>query len=283
LNKITTFLQLIKFEHSLFALPFAYLGLFLACGGWPGWFLFGVVTIAMVSMRTSAMGLNRLIDLRFDALNPRTESRVVAMNLVTQPMVWFVTVLSFGVFLFSVARLHPMCLKLAPIPIVMVWVYPYLKKFTWLSHLFLGTILGIAPYGGWLAARGDWSWIPGLLAISVTTWVTGFDLFYALQDMEFDRRQNLKSFPARFGVKPTLIATRILHGMTLASLALLGSWLGLGVWYWAGWVVICTLILKEHQLVARFGLKKINVAFFNMNAWVSVVLFAAVITDLLVK
>jgi len=271
--KIKTFFDLIKFEHSVFALPFAYLGLFLAEGGLPGPTLFVWVTVAMVAIRTTAMAVNRLIDSRDDEENPRTHARAQSIRLLTRPVIWAAVFVSVGIFMFAASRLHPICFRLAPVPIVLVWVYPYLKKITWLTHFCLGLILGIAPYGGWLASRGEWSWTAGLLTIAVTCWVAAFDMFYALQDVEFDRAKGLNSFPACFGVSKTILAARLLHGVTLLTLVYLGASLRLGFWYWAGWVIAFGLIAREHQLIARFGLAKINEAFFNMNAWVSVAIF----------
>jgi 4-hydroxybenzoate polyprenyltransferase len=176
--------------------------------------------------------------------------------------------------------LHPVCFKLAPIPIALVWVYPYLKKISWLSHFVLGIILGIAPYGAWLASRGSGSWAPGLLMLAVTSWVSGFDMVYALQDIDFDRKHGLKSFPVEFGVERTLSAVRYLHGVTIAALFGVGFLLKMGVWSWAGWGVVVGLIVREHQLVQRHGLKKINEAFFGMNALVSAAIFIAAAMDL---
>ena len=279
LNKITVFFNLIKFEHSLFALPFAYLGLFLAGGGFPQFHIFLWVTVAMVAIRTSAMSLNRLIDQAIDEKNPRTKQRGDSLRMLRRPVVWVITFVSIAIFLVACAQLNPLCFALSPIPILFVWIYPSLKKITWLSHLFLGMILGIAPYGGWLAARAQWSWIPVLLVLAVAAWVSGFDMFYALQDVEFDRMENLKSFPVRFGVEKAMVAARWLHGVTLVALGALGVILRLGFWYWTGWLVIVGLIVREHRLVSRFGVGKINEAFFNMNAWVSVIIFIATAID----
>ncbi len=280
IEKIKSFFWLIKFEHSIFALPFAYLGLFLAEGGLPRFSIFLWVTVAMVSIRTAGMCFNRLIDEPIDAKNPRTKARSQSIQFLTRPVLWAITGFVLILFVLSAGLLNHLCLSLSPVPIFLVWAYPHLKKFTWLSHFVLGMILSIAPYAGWLAAGGEWSWVPFLLTVAVFTWVSGFDLFYALQDVEFDQSHQLKSFPARFGTESTLWAVRILHSTTLISLSLFGFILKMGLWYWLGWSAALVLILKEHRLVARFGLGKINEAFFNMNAWVSVVIFVAVAMDL---
>ncbi len=279
MNKLKAFFQLIKFEHTLFALPFAYLGLFLAEGGFPRGSIFFWTSLTMVSIRTCGMALNRLADESIDARNPRTVGRKKLIELLTHPILWFATVFSAAIFLFSTHRLNTLCFALAPIPIFLVFVYPFLKRFTWLSHFWLGAILGLAPLGGWLASRGVWSWSPVLLTLAVMFWVSGFDMFYALQDMEFDRLEHLKSFPARFGAKATLLVTRFLHALTILMLAVSGFVFGLGIWYGIGVVLAAGFILKEHVLLARFGLQKINEAFFNLNAWVSVIIFLGVFLE----
>ena len=278
--KIKTFFRLIKFEHSVFALPFAYLGLFVAEGGFPRFSIFCWVTLAMVAVRTAGMCLNRLIDEPIDQENPRTKDRSFAIHSLTHPVLWIIVISALTLFIFSAANLNRLCLALAPVPIFLVCLYPHLKKFTWLSHFILGIILGIVPYGGWLASAETWSWTPFLLTVAVTAWVSGFDMFYALQDVDFDKAHNLKSFPAQFGIEKTLLAVRILHALTICALALFGLILKMGFWYWMGWLIVLGLIIKEHRLVVRFGLSKINEAFFNMNAWVSVIIFLAVTMEL---
>lgn len=282
IEKIKTFFHLIKFEHSIFALPFAYLGLFLAEGGFPRFSIFLWVTIAMVAIRTSGMCLNRLIDEPIDQENPRTKDRALQIHFLKRPVLWVITICALVVFVVSSAKLNHLCLLLSPIPIFLIWVYPNLKKFTWLSHFVLGIILGIAPYAGWLSSTATWSWIPFLLTLAVTSWVSGFDMFYALQDVDFDKSRHLRSFPVEFGIQKTLGTVRILHALTIFALAVFGFVLKMGFWYWAGWLVVLALIVKEHRLVSRFGLSKINEAFFNMNAWVSVVIFLAMTMELTV-
>lgn len=280
MNKAKVFFDLIKFEHSIFALPFAYLGLFLAEGGLPRFNVFFWVTVTMVTVRTSAMCLNRLIDQTIDEQNPRTCGRIQAIYFLKRPVIWVVAFISIVISSFAASRLNFLCFALLPIPLFLIWIYPYLKRITWLSHFILGIILGIAPYGGWLASRPVWAWPPFLLTLAVTSWVSGFDMFYALQDVAFDRTHQLKSFPVRFGVERTMGMVRILHGFTVLTLAWFGWILNLGIWYWIGWLAAATLIFREHRLVSRFGLSKINEAFFKMNAWVSVVIFLAMTLEL---
>ena len=281
-QKIKTFFNLIKFEHSIFALPFAYLGLFLAEGGFPRFSIFLWVTIAMVAVRTAGMCLNRLIDERIDQENPRTQDRARQIHFLKRPVLWIVTACALILFVASAAKLNHLCLLLTPIPIFLIWLYPHLKKFTWLSHFVLGIILGIAPYAGWLSSAATWSWIPLLLTVAVTSWVCGFDMFYALQDVEFDTLRHLRSYPVQFGIQRTFQTIRLLHAITVFALAVFGFVLRMGIWYWAGWLIVVGLIVKEHRLVGRFGLSKINEAFFNMNAWVSVVIFIAMTMELTV-
>ena len=282
-RKFKAFFKLVKFEHSVFALPFAYLGLFLGENGFPRVRLLVWVTVAMIAIRTSAMCFNRLIDEQIDEKNPRTRERIELIHLLSRPRLWIITVFSVILFVFASAQLNPLCFRLSVIPVLLVWIYPHLKKMTWLSHFVLGLILGIAPVGGWLASRMEWSWIPLILTAAVTAWVSGFDMFYALQDIGFDRAYRLKSFPESFGVAPTVFGARILHALTVLFLAFLGHRLGFGIWYWVGWFVIVALIVREPFLVYRFGLTKIDEAFFNMNAWVSVVIFVATVFDLITR
>lgn len=274
------FLKDIKFEHSLFALPFAYLGLFLAEGGWPRGVIFFWVTVAMVSFRTFAMAVNRLIDRQIDLKNPRTRLRALPLKKLTPRFVQVAAFLSVLVFIISASRLGILCLILSPIPILLAWIYPYLKRFTWLSHGVLGIILGISPYGAWLASRGEFSWTPGLLLIGVASWVAGFDIFYSLQDYEFDREFGLQSIPVRVGEIRSLRIVGLLHGVALASWTAAGALAGLGWIYGAGLVLVALFLFREHWMVHRFGRMQIEQAFFTMNAAVSVVIFLATLVDL---
>lgn len=280
LRKTGEFLEMIKFEHSIFALPFAYLGLFLGEGGWPRLNLFLWVTLAMVSFRTMAMGLNRLLDAAIDAKNPRTQNRAIPAGRLKKHFVWICAVISFFVFEASAYKLGNFCFQLTPIPVFLAWVYPLLKRFTWFCHFVLGIILGIAPYGAWLASGQGFSWIPGFLTLGIITWVAGFDMIYALQDAEIDRREGLQSLPARFGQAKTVITTRVLHVFTLAAWAAAGKLAGLGVFYAAGLAAAAFFLIRQHWLVRSYGVQKLNEAFFTMNAVVSVTVFAAVVFDL---
>ena len=270
---ITAFLRDIKFEHSLFALPFAYLGLFLAENGLPRPRLLFWVTAAMVTFRTFGMAANRLFDRKIDAENPRTAGRALPQKKLTPGFVCGITLLSLALFAGTAWKLGPLCFFLAPIPIVLAAVYPFLKRFTWLSHGVLGIILGISPYGAWLASRPEFSWTPGLLLVGVASWVAGFDILYALQDFEFDRGRGLHSLPVRIGKKQALTAALLLHLVSLLAWAGAGTLAGLGWIYAAGLAVVTTFLAREHWLVHRFGLARIQQAFFTMNVGVSLAVF----------
>jgi 4-hydroxybenzoate polyprenyltransferase len=280
-GKITDFFKLVKFEHSLFALPFAYLGLFVAEGGLPRLHIALWVTVAMVALRTAAMCLNRLIDRAIDEENPRTYSRINLIKSISPKKIRLITIFSLILFVVSAVNLNALCLKLSAIPIVLIIVYPFSKKFTWCSHFILGIILGIAPCGGWFASSAEWSWIPVVLALAVCLWVSGFDMFYALQDIEFDRTHGLHSFPARFGFERTIKIAGFLHGVAIVLLGCFGWMVMAGIWYWLGWFLALILMVREHGLVRQFGLSKINEAFFNLNAWVSVIIFLSTFLDLI--
>ena len=268
---------MIKFEHSIFALPFAYLGLVLAREA--RWQVWAGVTIAMVSFRTMGMAANRLIDRKVDSANPRTAGRALPAGKLKTGFVWQAAILSFLIFEVSTFQLNPLCFRLSPIPFLLAWFYPLAKRFTWLSHFILGIILGIAPYGAWLASGAPFSWVPGFLTIGVAAWVAGFDIIYALQDMEFDRKSGLYSFPARFGPAPALTAAAFLHAVTLTAWAFAGKEAGTGILFYAGIAAAAIFLIRQHWLVRSFTLERIEEAFFTMNALVSLTIFIASLAD----
>ncbi len=269
-NKFVIFLEMIKFEHSIFALPFAYLGLLFAEEGLPRLSLFLWVTLAMVSFRTMGMGLNRLIDVQIDTANPRTKSRALPQGLLKPEFVWALTFISFVIFEFTAYKLGPLCFRLSPIPVFLAFLYPWTKRFTWLCHTVLGIILGIAPYGAWLASRPSFSWIPGFLTLGVTAWVAGFDIIYALQDIEFDRKNHLFSVPAAMGTSASLMLTHVLHAAALSAWFAAGWIAGAGIIYKAGLILVGLFLIRENWLVRSFGVAKVGEAFFTMNSIVSV-------------
>ncbi|MFZ5802969.1 MAG: UbiA-like polyprenyltransferase [Candidatus Omnitrophota bacterium] len=282
-KKIRLFLEMIKFEHSVFALPFAYLGLFLAAGGWPAFSVFLWVTVAMVSFRTTAMSLNRIIDRWIDARNPRTAGRAIPAGHLKVPFTWVTALFSFFVFAFSAWRLGPVCFGLCWIPAGLAFLYPWMKRFSWLSHGVLGSILAIAPSGAWLAAGRELSLVPVFFSCGVACWVAGFDIIYALQDEDFDRTSGLHSVPARWGRTVSLRTVMVLHGVAVVFWAGAGLLAPLGFFYSIGLALTAGMLLRENLLIRRYGMQKLQEAFFRLNAWISLVLFVSVLADLWTK
>jgi len=278
-------LEMIKFEHTLFALPFALLGMMLAAEGWPPARTVLWIVAAMVGARSAAMGFNRLVDRGIDAANPRTASRALPAGLVTPTFV--AGFVAAGVVLLVVAawQLNPLCLKLAPVALMILLGYSYTKRFTALSHLALGLALAGAPLGAWIGVRGDVAVTPLLLAGVVLLWVAGFDVLYALQDEEFDRRSGLHSIPARFGVVPALWISIVLHAVMLALLGLLPRSYppGLGVAYWVGVAGCAALLGYQHSIVRPGDLSRLNAAFFTTSGVLAAWLFVATAVDLLLR
>ena len=280
MKKVIVFLQMVKIEHSLFALPFAYLGMVLAGDGLPSWRIFLLATTAMVSGRTFGMTVNRLADKDIDGENPRTQDRALPQGLLSEPFVWTAILVSAVIFFASVFFLPHICLYLSPLPLFAMVLYPYLKRFTWGSHIFLGLILGMAPMGGWLAVRGSFALTPFLISAAVVCWVSGFDILYALQDYRFDLKSDLHSIPARWGRRNAIFISRTFHFFALIGFAAFLVWDRSGVWAWAGFVIVAAIIIREHRILAAEGLRKLETAFFTSNAWVGVIFFTGVLLDL---
>ncbi len=283
LRSLRVVLEMIKFEHTLFALPFALAGMMLAAGGWPAWPTVGWIVVAMVGARSAAMGWNRLVDRDVDAANPRTRTRALPAGLVTPGFVAGFVVAGLALLLLAAWRLNPLCLALSPVAIVVLLGYSHAKRFTWLAHLLLGLALGGAPLGAWIAVRGTIELTPLVLAALVLTWVAGFDVLYALQDESFDRQAGLFSIPARFGAVAALWISAALHVATLALLATL-PWVyppGLGFWYFVGLAGCVALLVGQHALVRPGDLSRLNAAFFTANGLLALWLFAAIAADLL--
>jgi len=277
------FASLVKLEHTVFALPFAYVGAFLAVDAVPSGHDLVWITIAMVGARSLAMSLNRLIDAGIDAKNPRTAARELPRGVLAPWQVIAFCALSLGVFLAAVYQLDPLVRWLWPIPVAAFVVYPYLKRFTWLCHPWLGAVDGLAPLGAWPAIRGDLPWQAWLLGAAVAAWVAGFDLFYALLDVEIDRAQGLHSLVTRFGVGADFLAARALHLITVACLVAAGLGLSVGALYWLGVALVAALLAYEHSLVRPGDLRRLDVAFFTMNGVISVGFFVFVLADALVS
>ncbi len=275
------FARLVKIEHTVFALPFAYVGAFLAVGAVPSGHDLVWITVAMVGARSLAMALNRLIDAEVDARNPRTAGRELPAGLLSRAAVLGFCAASLAVFLVAVWQLDPLVRWLWPIPVAAFVVYPYLKRFTWLCHLWLGACDGLAPVGAWAAIRGDLGWQSWALGVAVTFWVAGFDLFYALFDVEVDRREALQSWATRFGVRGVFAGARTLHALTVAALVAAGLGLDVGALYWVGVAAVAALLAYEHLLVRPGDLRRLDAAFFTTNGVISVVFFAFVLVDVL--
>ena len=273
------FAALVKIEHTVFALPFAYVGAFLAVDGVPSAHDLLWVTVAMVGARSLAMGLNRLIDTGIDARNPRTATRELPAGRLTAWQVVVFCLASLAVFLLAVYQLDPLVRWLWPIPVAGFVIYPYLKRFTWLSHLWLGAVDGLAPMGAWVAITGRLPLEAWLLGGAVACWVAGFDHFYALLDVDFDRRERLHSVATRFGERGAFWGARVLHALTVALLAAAGLGLHVGIAYWLGVVTVAALLAYEHSLVRPGDLRRLDTAFFTMNGVISVAFFACVLAD----
>ena len=280
MHKIKIFLNMIKFEHTVFALPFAYLGAFLASNGLPnGWKLLWI-TLAMIGARTAALSLNRLIDRHIDALNPRTATRALPKGQLKLFEVYISIVLSFLLLGYAAYRLNMLAFKLMPIAVFFLFFYSYTKRFTWTCHFFLGMALGLAPLGAWIGVLGYWALLPVILGLGVTVWVAGFDIIYACQDVEFDCKKGLHSIPARFGLANSLIISKILHVFAALLFLTVGILAQLSVLYFAGLAIAVYLLYRQQRLVTVDDLSKVNIAFFNLNGYLSVCLFVFTAADL---
>lgn len=276
------FASLVKLEHTIFALPFAYVGMLLALGEVPSGSDWLWVTVAMVGARTLAMGLNRLLDADLDALNPRTASRELPSGSLSRAQVIGLCALALAVFLLAVFQLDPFVRWLWPVPVALFVVYPSLKRVTWLCHTWLGASLGLAPVAAWAAVTGDLPWQAWALGGAVALWVAGFDLFYSLFDLEHDREQGLHSWAVRFGERGVFAGARLHHLGTVALLALAGVGLDVGWAYWAGVAAVAALLAYEHSLVRPGDLRRLDAAFFTVNGVISIVFLGFVLLDVAV-
>lgn len=286
MKQIHAFFDLIKFEHTIFALPFAYLGMVLAARGLPTFHQFFWITIAMAAARTFAMSMNRLADRSIDARNPRTAQRPIQTGKIRIRTVAIGTLASLAILALAAALLNPLTLMLLPGALIFLVGYAYTKRFTWLSHFILGFTDALAPMGAWAGVRGTIfttqdlpAW---LLLFAVTFWIGGFDLIYSCQDTEFDRAERLHSIPARFGNGVALSLATVCHIITLLLLAGVGLLMNLTVIYWIGLVIVAALLVYEHWLVKPDDLQHINVAFFNINGYISITIFVAAFISVMV-
>ena len=282
IKKIGIFLEMIKFAHTIFALPFALTGALLAAGGFPSLRQTVWIILAMVGARTAAMAMNRLIDADIDSRNPRTAVRAIPAGLIGKGtvllFVFFATLLMF----YAAHRLNPLCLYLSPFILFFLVLYSYCKRFTALSHFVLGICISFAPLGAWIAIQGKVGLPAVLLAGSVVFWLAGFDTLYALQDLEFDLAHGLHSIPVRLGVTGSLWAARIFHVIMIGLLAALYLSMGLGIFFLIGVGITAALIFYEHWLLRNGDLKKLDIAFFNMNIYISITIFVFTLIDVLV-
>ena len=284
MRQVKAFLDLIRFEHTIFALPFAYLGMVLAAGGLPTFYQFFWITVAMAAARTLAMSFNRLADRHLDALNPRTARRPIQTGKISVRTVVAGSIVSLIVLTGAAWQLGPLTFKLLPGAIVFLLGYAYAKRFTWLSHFILGFTDGLAPMGAWAAVRGSLftagdlpAW---LLLFTVTFWIGGFDVIYACQDTEFDRQEHLHSIPAKWGNAVALRVAQVCHLITVGLLGAIGLAMNLGVVYLIGVIIVAGLLIYEHSLVKPNDLSKVNVAFFNVNGYISITIFVAALVAL---
>ncbi len=279
LRRLQIFLETIKFEHSVFALPFAIAAAFMVAGGWPDWIAFGWVIVAMVTLRTFAMAANRVLDAEIDRRNPRTADRALARGIIGKPEVIGYMIVSAIVFVVAAWQLDPLALLLSPIPIVVAFTYPYLKRFTWLAHFGIGTVYVIVPPAVSIAMTGTMPIEFVLLGIAALMWVSGFDVLYAIADIEFDRANGLHSIPARFGVKRSLNIAKALHLITLMFLVFTVLVGGGGILAALGILGVGILFAYEHSIVKEDDLSKLNMAFFTMNGIIAVVFALFVVLD----
>ncbi|HSR54259.1 MAG TPA: UbiA-like polyprenyltransferase [Acidobacteriota bacterium] len=280
-RQMGVFLDLIRFEHTLFALPFAYSGMILAADGSPTWIQFFWITVAMAAARTSAMAFNRWADRHLDARNPRTANRPIQRGRIQAGLVLLLALVSLAVLGLAAYQLNPLCFMLWPGAFILVAGYSYTKRFTWMCHYVLGLTDALAPMGAWVAVTGTIlqpSDLPGwLLSAGVMVWIAGFDMLYALQDIEVDRREGLYSIPARFGVGKALGIARLSHAAAVVFFAAAAWTAGLTWPFWPALAAVCLLFVWEHRLVRPDDLTRIDVAFFNVNSYISLTLFAAIL------
>ncbi|MFE3602709.1 menaquinone biosynthesis prenyltransferase MqnP [Streptomyces sp. NPDC059142] len=285
-GRTKAFLRLVMIEHSVFALPFAYIAALTAMFQLDRnvhWGRLLLVTVAMVGLRTFAMACNRIIDREIDARNPRTAGRELVTGAVSVRSAWTGALIAVVVFLGAAAALNPLCLALAPIAVIPMVVYPYGKRFTHYPHAILGLAQAIGPVGAWLAVTGSWSWDAVILGLAVGIWIGGFDLIFACQDVQADRAHGVLSVPARFGIPGALYGARVCHAVTTALLVWYALATGAGAFFWAGLVIVVGAFLYEHTIVRPHDLSRLNRAFFSVNGFIGIALFVCALLDLLVR
>ena len=287
LNKIRVFLEMIKIEHTLFALPFAFMGALVGDivinDQLPSWSQIGWILMAMVGARSAAMALNRMIDAAIDARNPRTANRAIPAGLLKIGEVLLFTIISFGLLIWAAAMLEPLSFYLLPIAVFMLVFYSFTKRFTWLCHVVLGLTIALAPLGGWVAVTNEIGWEAVIFYVTIACWTAGFDIVYACQDYEFDKNEGLYSIPVRFGIASSLKIARGFHIATAIGFVVLFLLTSLSWWYLIGIIIALGLLIYEHLIVKPNDLTRLNTAFFTMNGVLSIVVFAFTFIDLAVK
>ena len=281
-RRLTVYAAAIRFEHTVFALPFAYMAMLLAAGGWPGWGDALLITAAMAGARTGAMAANRLIDAEIDARNPRTADRALVTGSMRRLEMGALLLAGFAVLVICAALLDPLALALSPLAIAAVTLYPYAKRYTFLSHWLLGLADSIAAAGAWIAIAGRLDPAGALLSLAMAFWIAGFDIIYACQDIAVDRAQGLHSVPARFSLRTALWTSRGCHLATVASLVAVGALLALAWPYWLGVLVVAGILVYEALLVRPGDLSRLQKACFDLNSYISLALLAAVVLALVI-
>ena len=279
-RKIKIILDMIKFEHTIFMLPFAIMSAFIASDGLPALDKFAWILVAMVGARSCAMAFNRLADAEIDKANPRTSMRAIPAGLIAKGAVWAFTLVSAALLVFAAYNLNPLAFGLSPVALVVIMGYSYTKRFTSFSHLWLGLSLSIAPIGAWIAIKGQFDWTPMLLGLAVLLWTAGFDIIYACQDFDFDRKHRLYSIPAKFGIRPALWISSVLHVVMVAVLLGVTLLTDLGGVYLVGVGIVIVILIYEHAIVKPHDLSRVNLAFFTLNGMVSLVLMVLSVVDI---
>ncbi|WP_035102027.1 UbiA-like polyprenyltransferase [Aneurinibacillus terranovensis] len=287
MKKLRIILEMIKFEHTIFALPFAFMGAILGSyvvkGTWPSWGQIFWIIVAMVGARSAAMALNRLIDRKFDGENPRTKMRALPAGLLSVKEVVFFIIGSFVLLFIAASQLNRLTMELLPIAVFFLVFYSFTKRFTWACHIVLGVALGLAPLGGWVAVTGEVDGISLILFAAVAFWSAGFDVIYACQDVSFDRQRGLYSIPSYFGVARALKLARLFHVFTIIGFVVLYFLTNLKIWFGIGILISALILIYEHSLVKPTDLSKLNTAFFTMNGVLSVLVFAFTFIDLVMR
>jgi len=280
---LTRYFNFVRLPHTVFALPFALIGVVAASFQAPvSLRIVVLVTVAFAAARWAAMGFNRIVDRHFDAMNPRTAGRELPRGALSVPQAWISVLIAAAFFLASAALLNPLCRILAPVALLWILAYSLTKRFTWWTHVWLGLSLAIAPVGGYLAVTGRWSepaWVLLAITVGVASWVAGFDVFYALPDAAFDRCVGLRSLVVRFGERRSILLAKLLHGITIPAVLLFGIGVGFGLWYFVGVAVAAAILAYEHQLVKPGDLSRLDTAFFTMNGIISIILLLFAVVD----